>query len=233
MCGALIISRATVTRKILFTWSGGKDSALALYELQRHPDDEVVGLLTTVTEDYDRVSMHGVRRILLERQAESLNLPLEIIPISKNSSPEEYASRMKDILMHYQSQGVSSVAFGDVFLEDVRNYREENLSQIDMTAIFPIWKRDTTKLAHSFIDWGFKALITCVDSEVLDKGFVGRMYDESFLSDLPAHIDPCGEKGEFHSFVYDGPLFPQEISCQKGEIVFRENRFYFCDLIPV
>jgi len=229
----LIISRATVTQKILSTWSGGKDSALALYELQQHLDDEVVGLLTTVTEDYDRISMHGVRRILLERQAESLNLPLEIIPISKNSSHEDYASRMKDTLMHYQNQGVSSVAFGDVFLEDVRNYREENLAQIDMTAIFPIWKRDTTKLAHSFIDLGFKAIITCVDSEVLDKGFVGRMYDESFLSDLPAHVDPCGEKGEFHSFVYEGPLFQQEISCQKGEIVFRENRFYFCDLIPV
>jgi len=221
-----------MAEKVLLTWSGGKDSALALYELQKAGGYEVSGLLTTVTEGYDRISMHGVRRILLEQQAESLGLPLEISHISKNATNEEYESKMKASLMSYKSRDILSVVFGDVFLEDVRKYREEKLSEIGMKAIFPLWKRNTTELAHTFIDLGFKAVTTCVDTNVLDKNFVGRDFDRRFLSELPPDVDPCGENGEFHSFVYDGPTFGKPILYKKGEAVLRDNRFYYCDLIP-
>lgn len=222
-----------MNEKVLFTWSGGKDSAIALYELKKTHSYEISALLTTVTEDYDRVSMHGVRRILLEQQAESLGLSLEKVYITKNASNDEYERKMRDRLMIYKNQGVLSVAFGDIFLEDLRRYREKNLSKIGMKAIFPIWKRDTTELANIFIDLGFKAVITCVDSNVLDKRFVGRIYDKQFLRELPSSVDPCGENGEFHSFVYDGPIFRKRIVFTIGDIVLRDNRFYFCDLIPV
>ena len=219
-----------MTEKALFTWSGGKDSAMALYELKMTHSYEILALLTTVTEDYDRISMHGVRSILLEQQAESLGFPVEEVYITKNSSNEEYEARMRDKLIYYRSRGVLSVVFGDVFLEDLRRYREENLSKIGMKGIFPIWKRDTTELAHAFIDLGFRAVITCVDSNVLDKVFVGRVFDEQFLSELPSTVDPCGENGEFHSFVYDGPIFRKRILHEKGEVILRDNRFYYCDL---
>ena len=221
-----------MSEKILFTWSGGKDSAMALYELKRNKDYEVAALFTTITEDYQRVSMHGVRDILLEEQAQSLDFALEKIYITKNSANEEFEARMKDKLMKYRRQGISLVAFGDIFLEDLRKYREENLARIGMNGIFPIWKRDTAELAHSFIDLGFKAIITCVDSKFLEKSFIGRIFDRQFLSELPSGVDPCGENGEFHSFVYDGPIFQKEIAYEKGEIVLRDNRFYYCDLIP-
>lgn len=223
----------TMTEKVLFAWSGGKDSAMALYELQMSDGYEILALLTTVTEGYDRISMHGVRRILIEQQAESLGLPVEKIYIAKNSSNEEYEAKMRDKLMHYQGQGVLSVVFGDIFLEDVRKYREENLAKIGMKGVFPLWKKDTTELAHTFIDLGFKAVITCVDSNFLDRIFVGRVFDEQFLSELPSSVDPCGENGEFHSFVYDGPIFRKRILYKKGEVILRDNRFYYCDLIPV
>lgn len=222
-----------MNEKVLFSWSGGKDSAMALYELQRNRSYEISALLTVVTEDYDRISMHGVRRVLLERQADSLGYPLEEIFISKNASNEEYESKMRDVLVKYREAGVSSVVFGDVLLEDVRRYREDNLAKVGMRGIFPLWKRDTTELANTFINLGFKAIITCVDSKVLGKRFVGRVYDKQFLRELPPHVDPCGENGEFHSFVYDGPIFRRKISFAVGDIVLRDNRFYFCDLIPV
>jgi uncharacterized protein (TIGR00290 family) len=221
-----------MTEKVLFTWSGGKDSAMALYELQKAREYEMSALLTTVTKDYDRISMHGVRRTLLEQQADSAGYHLEQVFISKSSSNEEYETKVREVLKKYLETGVTVVAFGDIFLEDLRKYREENLSKIGMKAIFPIWKRNTTELARAFINSGFKAIITCVDSKVLDKGFVGRHFDEQFLSELPANVDPCGENGEFHSFVYDGPIFRKRLLCALGEIVFRDNRFYFCDLIP-
>jgi len=221
-----------MVEKLLFTWSGGKDSTMALYELQMTHGYEIAALLTTITEDYDRVSIHGIRQILLERQADSLGFPLEKVFISKNASNEEYEYKMRDVLEKYLSAGVSSVAFGDIFLEQVRKYRQDNLSKIGMTAIFPIWGRNTTELAHRFIDLGFKAVITCVDSNVLDKTFVGRVFDEQFLSELPSTIDPCGENGEFHSFVYDGPIFQKRILHTIGEVILRDNRFYYCDLIP-
>jgi uncharacterized protein (TIGR00290 family) len=221
------------TEKVILSWSGGKDSALALHELRKTGNYEILALLTTVTGDYDRVSMHGVRRVLLEQQAVSLGLPLEKVFISAHTSNEEYAATMREVLGRYQAAGVSGVAFGDIFLEDVRGYREDNLSKIGMRGVFPLWGRDTTELASAFIGMGFRAVTTCVDSDVLDHGFVGRDFDERFLSELPAHVDPCGENGAFHSFVYDGPIFRERIRFDRGEIVLREGRFYFCDLLPV
>ena len=205
---------------------------MALYQLQQMHGYEISALLTTVTEDYDRVSMHGVQSVLLEQQAESFPLPVEKIYITKNSSNEEYEEKMRDKLLSYRAQGVVSVVFGDIFLEELRRYREENLSRIGMKAIFPIWKMDTTELANRFIDLGFKAVITCIDANILDKTFVGRVFDRHFLDELPSTVDPCGENGEFHSFVFDGPIFGKRVLFNTGEVVLRENRFYFCDLIP-
>jgi uncharacterized protein (TIGR00290 family) len=222
-----------MSEKAIFTWSGGKDSIMALYELQKAGSYEVSALLTTVTADYDRVSMHGVRRSLLEQQAKSLGYPLEGVLISRDASNEEYEAKMKETLEKYRDVGVRNVVFGDIFLQDIRKYREENICSIGMKAIFPIWKRNTTELARTFVDLGFKAVVTCVDSKSLGKAFVGRPFDERFLSELPSNVDPCGENGEFHSFVYDGPLFRQSLSFRLGEIVLRDERFYFCDLIPL
>ena len=223
---------AAASESALLAWSSGKESAMALYELQRG-GYEVLALLTVLTEDYDRVSMHGVRRALLERQAASLGLPLSQVVIAKDSSMEDYEAAMRRTLEHYAALGVSSVAFGDVSLEDLRRHREGKLAQVGMKAVFPIWKRDTAELARSFLDLGFKAVITCVDSRVLDKAFVGRDFDERFLRDLPDGVDPCGENGEFHSFVYDGPVFAEEVPHDTGQVVLRDNRFWFCDLLPV
>ncbi|KPK35643.1 MAG: ATP-binding protein [Phycisphaerae bacterium SG8_4] len=218
--------------KVLLAWSGGKDAALALHELRKSGQYEVTALLTTITRDYDRVCMHGVRSILLEQQAESLGLPVETMFISKNASNEEYESSMRQILEKYQAQGVCGVVFGDIFLQDLRQYREERLSQIGMKGLFPIWKRDTAELACTFIDLGFQAVVTCADSNLLDSTLVGRPFDEQFLSMLPEAVDPCGENGEFHSFVCDGPMFQQQIPHATGEVVLRENGFYYCDLVP-
>ena len=217
---------------VVLTWSGGKDSALALHYLKNSRQYQITSLLTTITKDYNRISMHGVRSILLDNQSESLGLPIEKVFISKNSSNEEYENQMREKLLFYQRQGVSSVAFGDLFLEDIRKYREQNLSKVTMKGIFPLWKKNTQELARQFIELGFKAVIICVDSQKLDKKFVGRYFDRQFLSDLPANVDPCGENGEFHSFVFDGPIFKKPISFKIGDIVLREKRFYFCDLIP-
>lgn len=216
----------------LVSWSGGKDGALALYEILESQKYQIAALLTTVTEDYDRISMHGVQRILLKRQVGSLDFPLEEVLISRNASNEEYESNMIRVLTRYKKAGVTSVVFGDIFLEDLREYRETNLARMGMKSIFPLWKKDTRELAHSLIALGFKAVTTCVDTNALDKRFVGRLIDEQFLSELPKMVDPCGENGEYHSFVYDGPIFKKRISYAVGEIVLRENRFCYCDLIP-
>jgi len=219
--------------KILFSWSGGKDSALALHSLKNWREIEIVALLTTVTADYDRISMHGVRKELLEKQVESIGLTLEKIIISKKSSNEEYEEKMKATLLKYRDAGVNTIAFGDIFLEDLKKYREENLAKIGMKGIFPLWKQDSYILAKTFIGLEFKAVLTCVDSKQLDGNFCGREYDTSLLNDLPKGVDPCGENGEFHSFVYDGPIFKNEIPFARGDIVVRENQFYFCDLVRV
>lgn len=217
--------------KVLFSWSGGKDSAMALYEIQKTLEYEVLCLLTTVTEDYDRISMHGVRSVLLQQQAQSLGLPLERILITRNASMEEYESKMEITLTKFQQEGVSSVVFGDIFLEDIRKYREEKLSRIGMTGLFPLWKRESADLAQAFIALGFKAIVTCVDPKVLDKTFIGRLIDERFLAELPPNVDPNGENGEFHSFVFEGPIFKERIPYTIGEVVLRDS-FYFCDLLP-
>jgi len=219
--------------RVLVSWSGGKDSAMALSEALRSGNYEVVALLTTVTRDYDRISMHGVRRALLKQQAESLGLKLEEVFITKDASNAEYESSMGKVLSKYKELGVSSVVFGDIFLEDLRKYREEKLSQLNMHAIFPIWKVETNELARRFMGAGFKAVTTCVDTNVLGKEFVGREINEDFLSELPGGVNPCGENGEFHSFVYDGPVFKKPIAFSLGEKVLRENRFYYCDLVEV
>jgi len=221
-----------MAEKVLFAWSGGKDSAMALYELHKTGRSEVAALLSVITEDFDRISIHGVRRALLEKQARSLGLPLEKIFISKTSSNEEYEERMKETLLRFKRDHVTSVVFGDIFLEDLRKYREGNLAKAGLKGIFPVWKRDTTELANTFIESGFKAVITCIDSQVLDGSFAGRDFDKQFLRDLPPDVDPCGENGEFHSFVYAGPIFKDEVLFDLGETVLRDNRFFFRDLVP-
>lgn len=221
-----------MTQKVLFAWSGGKDSVFALYEIRKKPDIEILALLTTVTEEYDRISMHGVRRTLLEEQAESIGLPLEKVLISPHSTNTEYAARMEEVLTCYSAKDVSAVVFGDIFLEDLRQYREGNLAKVGMHGIYPIWGRETSQLTRDFINLGFKAVVTCVDSQAIDGSFAGRAFDEQFLRDLPPTADPCGENGEFHSFVHDGPIFRLPILHTRGEVVLRDNRFYFCDLIP-
>lgn len=218
--------------KVLVSWSGGKDGAMALYEILKNQEYEVAALLTTLTVDYDRTSMHGVRRVLLEQQVDSLGFPLEIVPISKNSSNEEYETNMAALLRRYQGLGVQSVVFGDIFLEDLKLYRENNLARLGMKGIFPLWKRDTHELARSLTTTDFRAITTCVDSQWLDQRFVGRTIDEQFLTELPENVDPCGENGEFHSFVSEGPIFKKGIPYTIGETVLRDNRFYYCDLLP-
>jgi uncharacterized protein (TIGR00290 family) len=220
-----------MTEKILVSWSGGKDSTLALYELRQTPQYEVAALLTTVTDSYDRISMHGVRRALLERQAASLGLPLQKIFISPGATNASYETSLSAALAVYQQQGIHAIAFGDLFLADIKRYREEYLARIDMTGLFPVWQRNTTEMAQKFIQLGFKAVTVCVDPRALDASFVGRIIDADFLQQLPSHVDPCGENGEFHSFVYDGPLFREAIPFTVGEVVLRDS-FCFCDLLP-
>ena len=218
-------------KKVIYSWSGGKDSAMALYELLKDNTYEVVSLLTVVTKNYGRISMHGVREEMLELQAASLGLNLEKVFISKDSGNKEYELCMRETLMRYKKIGVEAVAFGDIFLEDIKKYREERLQQAGMKGVFPVWKRDSRELANTFIELGFKAIITCVDSKMLDGRFSGRLFDRQFLSELPSGVDPCGENGEFHSFVYNGPIFRNPIPHELGKTVLREQRFYYSDIL--
>ena len=218
------------TTPLLFSWSGGKDSSLALYEIQKAGEYEITALITTVTSDYDRVSMHGLRTELLEEQARSLDIPLQKVLISKAASNDEYESAFNDVLINHKEKGIERVVFGDLFLEDIKKYRENLLGKIGMESFFPIWKQDTAKLAQQFIDLGFKAKTICVDSEVLGEEFAGREFNEEFLNELPREIDPCGENGEFHTFVYDGPMFKNPIEHILGEIVLRDERFFYCEI---
>jgi uncharacterized protein (TIGR00290 family) len=218
-----------MSEPILFCWSGGKDSAMALHTLLQRSDIQIAALLTTVTEGYERISMHGVRRELLERQAQSIGLPLHEVRIPPQCVNPIYESRMEEALRIHLEKGVRKVAFGDIFLEDLRAYREKNLARIGMTAIFPIWKRDTRELIRTFHANRFRAVAVCVDGKVLDPSFAGRELNESFFRDLPPHADPCGENGEFHTFVFDGPIFKSPIPVRTGEIVNRDG-FIFCDL---
>jgi len=219
-----------MTENLIFGWSGGKDSALALYELSKDKNFQVAALLTTVTEGYDRISMHGVRRELLQKQADALGYSLEEISIPQKCTNEIYEQRMQQTLEKYRGQGIVTAAFGDLFLQDVRQYREERMGRIGMKCLFPLWGRNTTELAARFVDLGFRAVIVCVDTDVLDRRYAGREYNHDLLRDLPPGIDPCAENGEFHTFVYDGPIFSKPVEVQRGEKILRDNRFFYCDL---
>src|SRR5258707_6567441 len=205
------MSEVHVPEDVLFCWSGGKDSAMALHALQSAQGHRVTALLTTVTEHFDRISMHGVRRVLLERQAESIGLPLHAVLIPPQCVNATYEARMSEALNEHLGRGVRRVAFGDIFLEDLRVYREQNLAQIGMEALFPIWKRDSRELAREFLRLGFQAVTRGVYPPVPASSLSGRVLDESFFADLPPGVDPCGENGEFHTFVFDGPVFQEPI----------------------
>jgi uncharacterized protein (TIGR00290 family) len=218
--------------KVLLAWSGGKDSAMALHELRRAGTYDVVALLTTLSEEFQRVSHHGVRVDLLDHQADAVGVPLcKLFLPKERCSNEEYEALMRTTLLEYKDAGVSAVAFGDIFLADLRAYRERTLAQIGMRGVFPLWKRDTAELLGTFIDLGFKARLVCVDAAKLGPRFAGRAIDRQFVADLPVGVDPCGENGEYHSFVHDGPIFRRPVHVKVGEVVQRDVRF-FADLLP-
>jgi uncharacterized protein (TIGR00290 family) len=219
-------------RPVALAWSGGKDSSLALAALRADPMIEVVALLTTVTQDYDRISMHGVRRSILAAQVDALGLPLLEAAIPAAASNEIYEAAMAAALSRLQQQypGLEHLAFGDLFLEDVRAYRERVLPPLGWTPLFPLWGRDTRALAQQFIEDGYRAILTCVDTEQLGPEFAGREFDAALLADLPATVDPCGERGEFHTCVYAGPIFSRPLAVQLGERIRRDGRFEYCDV---
>lgn len=215
---------------VVMCWSGGKDSVLALNALRAGGDYEVVALLTTLTRDYDRIAMHGVHREVLLRQARSIGLPLAEVWISSGADNDEYEFAMAESLSQFCRNGVSTVAFGDLFLQDIREYRERLVDRLNMTSIFPVWGRDTTGLAREFVHRGFRAKACCVDTRALPESFCGRDLKSSFFRELPKDVDPCGENGEFHTFVYDGPVFSESIKVGIGDSR-RDSPFVFRDII--
>lgn len=208
--------------KTYLNWSSGKDASMALHQLLKIGQHDISRLVTTVNGHYERVSMHGLRISLLERQAKAIGIPLQMIRLPENPSMKEYGEIMNHNLRQLKQEGYEVSAFGDIFLEDLRIYREQQLNEAGLTSCFPLWKQDTTELIHSFIGEGFRAIIICLDSRKLDRSFLGREIDESFLKDLPKDVDPCGENGEFHTFCFDGPVFKQPVMFEKGEATFRE-----------
>ncbi len=193
---------------------------------------EVAALLTTVTEGYDRVSMHGVRRVLLERQAAAVGLPLTQVSIPQHCANAEYAARMARAYGAMKGSGIHTAACGDLFLADVRRYREGQLAAAEMRGVFPLWGRDSASLARAFVAAGFEAVTVCVDAQALGTEWAGRAFDALFLADLPPGVDPCGENGEFHTFVSNGPLFTERIAWMRGAVILRDDRFCYCDLLP-
>ncbi len=226
-------------KKAFFNWSGGKDSALALYKILNGSAYKVNALLTNISAEFDRISMHGVRKELLLKQAESLQIPLRILKLPKDASMEAYNELMYLQLATFKKNGFTHSIFGDIFLEDLKKYREERLDEVGLKAVFPLWKQDTLDTVKEFIGLGFKAIVVCANAKLLDESFVGRKIDQSFLNDLPSEVDPCGENGEFHSFVYDGPIFSTPIPISAGEKVLRhynegkewDSSFWYCDLL--
>jgi uncharacterized protein (TIGR00290 family) len=218
--------------KVLLSWSSGKDSALALHEIRKDADHEIVALLTTIAKDSNVVSMHGVRRTLVERQAAALGLPLEIVLFAPAAPVDTYQAAMRQVLARYQEEGVAGVVFGDIFLDELRRSREEKLAQLGLKGLFPLWRRDTRQVARTLVCLGFKAITTCVDTAVLGRQFLGRVIDEQFLAELPPAVDPCGENGEYHSFVFDGPGFREPIRATPGQVTSCQERYYYCDLVP-
>ncbi len=238
-------------KKAFLNWSSGKDAAFALYKIQQEKSYHIDKLVTTLNSEVDRISMHGVRRELLVSQAKQLGIPLHIIELKGNVSMLTYNEIMAGEMSSLKSEGFTHSIFGDIFLEDLKSYREEQLKKVGVNAVFPLWKMDTRKLIKNFISLGFKAITVSVNAKFLDRSFCGRLIDEKFLNDLPINIDPCGENGEFHTFVFDGPNFKSPVSFEKGEIVNRtyesknkkencfsgkaenwDTSFWFCDLLP-
>lgn len=239
-------------KKAYLNWSSGKDAAFALYQLQKKKEFQTEKLVCTLNSEADRVSMHGLRKELLLRQVQNMGLPLHIISLPGNVSMTTYNQIMTAETSALVSEGFTHSVFGDIFLEDLREYREKQLKEIGLQAVFPLWKTDTTELMRDFIKTGFKAISVCVNARLLDESFCGRIIDEEFLADLPPGIDPCGENGEFHSFVFDGPIFKAPVEFRKGSHVKRgftsieedkedcfsdkkqswDTEFYYCDLLP-
>jgi uncharacterized protein (TIGR00290 family) len=219
-----------IKKKVLISWSTGKDSAYALHHIRQTNQYEVVGLLSTITEEYDRVAMHATRHELLKKQAERLGLPLYPVFIPSSCSNEIYEARMEIVLGHVIKEGITHIVFGDLFLDDIRKYRESKLAKANIIPLFPLWGIDTVHLAKEMINAGIKAVITCIDPKKLDASFVGRQFDIQLLSDFPKGIDPCGENGEFHTFVYDGPMFYNPIPISIGTVVER-NGYIFRDVM--
>lgn len=249
-----MVLKKNMAYKSFFNWSGGKDCSLALYHALHDKSYSIEKLLTNVNNRHRRISMHGVREELLEQQAASIGIPLQKLVLPDQPPMAEYEVQMMQTMRQLREEKFTHSVFGDIFLEDLKIYREAQLAKVNMTAVFPLWKRDTTELIHEFIDLGFKTIVVCVKAELLDESFAGRIIDKDFLKDLPANVDPCGENGEFHTFVFDGPVFSHPVSYKTGEKVFREYQapandqdkcftnqpskpssmgFWFCDLFPV
>ncbi len=239
--------------KTYFNWSSGKDSAMALYIISKQKEYEVTKLFTTLNSDYGRVSMHGLREELLNRQIESIDIPVQKMQLPKEVSMELYDSKMFQAVSQLKTEGFTHCVFGDIFLQDLRSYREEQLRKIGVHGVFPLWKHNTKELLIEFIELGFKAITVCVNARYLDESFCGRIIDKKFMNELPANVDPCGENGEFHTFVYDGPIFNYPINFEIGEKVLRsyavsendsdncfkdeesknwDTSFWYCDLLP-
>jgi len=239
-------------KKAVFNWSGGKDSALALHYIQQQKEYRIETLLTSVNDAFDRISMHGVRTELLHQQGISLGLSVQELRLPENITMEVYNELLTNLNKGFKEQEITHSIFGDIFLEDLKKYREQQLTAVGIQAHFPLWKRNTKELVHEFIDLGFKTIVVCTKSELLGEEFVGEVITKDFLKDLPANVDPCGENGEFHTFVYDGPIFKNPIDFTIGEKVYKtydapkkkedacfssepstkEIGFHFCDLIP-
>ncbi|KIO76972.1 ATP-binding domain-containing protein [Pedobacter lusitanus] len=238
--------------KTYFNWSTGKDSALALHYLLQDKNYSIEHLLTSVNRQHNRVSMHGLRRELFEQQIEALNLPYSTIELPEQPSMQEYETLMEKEVSSLQQEGFTHAAFGDIFLEDLRKYREQQLAALHIKSVFPLWKKDTRQLLTEFIDLGFKSVLVCIKADLLDPSFAGRVIDADFIKDLPPNVDVCGENGEFHTFCFDGPIFKNPIPFEIGEKVYREYQapktdadscssqqvkgnsgFWFCDLLPI
>ncbi|MCX6182374.1 MAG: diphthine--ammonia ligase [Bacteroidetes bacterium] len=233
-------------KKAVFCWSGGKDSSYCLHKVLEEGEYEVCYLLTTISGQFNRISMHGVREELLQKQVAEIGIPLLKVTVSQGTN-DDYEKQMEAVLLQAKSEGIEHVIFGDIFLEDLRVYREDNLAKVGMTGVFPLWKMDTKKLVDDFINKGFKTITCCINDEHLDETWVGKNIDAAFVRDLPAAVDACGENGEFHTFCYAGPIFKNDISFEIGEKVYRPlvittddvcavpasktKGFWFCDLL--
>jgi len=232
-------NRIVMTKpKAIFNWSSGKDSSMALYKVLQEDKYDIQCLMTSINSHHDRISMHGVRTALLEKQAESIGIPLHKLLLPEIPSMEEYSKILGDAMVTFKLEGMEYSIFGDIFLEDLKIYREEQLAKVGLKGVFPIWKQPTRQLMETIIDAGFKAIVVCVDDRCLDKSFVGRLLDRDFLRDISENVDPCGENGEYHSFVFDGPIFSKPVPFTIGEVVYKTYNqldksygFYYCDLM--